>query len=231
MAAPQQIDLSAALYSFLLRAYISSFEDARRPPDERMKAQLDLEAFLLSHGPRALQYLQHALNIGEAEPTAEMAAARWFIRFVGSLSEEWLQAVSLGTIERFWRQVLEPATARAAVDLIATVEYVNDPFANAARGSLLVSLFNEVQPEPLTTPLSERADIIVQRLFARATMTRISSINRGQPHIVKYALRVLRYCFKDEYQALTAEELDAVVAHGGDVNDEVRQLLYSQLSY
>lgn len=110
------------------------------------------------------------------------------------------------------------------------VEHVNDPYGAAARGSLIVSLFRENQPALLGAPLSDRASIIVERLFVRVRLTPISAVINSPSHIVRYALRVLRYCYKDQYQSLSAGELDAIVALGGEMNGEMSQLVYSELS-
>lgn len=224
------LDLSAALHGFLLQAYIVAFGYPQRHPEDRLQAQLDLEAFLLRHGPPILPYLQRGINVGAADPAVETAVAGWFLQFVGSRPEAWLRATSLGTIERFWRQVPDTRIARAAVDRIVQVEYVNDPFGAAAHGSLLVNLFREAQPALLTAPLSDRAAIIVEGLFARVRLTPVAVITAAQSHIARYALRVLRYCYMDQYQSLSAPELDAIVVLGGEMTDEVRQLTYSELS-
>ena len=110
------------------------------------------------------------------------------------------------------------------------VEHVNDPYGTAAHGSLIVSLFRENQPALLGAPLSDRAAIIVERLFVRVRLTPISAVINSPSHIVRYALRVLRYCYKDQYQSLSAGELDVIVALGGEMNGEVSQLVYSELS-
>jgi hypothetical protein len=225
------LDLSAVLHGFLLHAYIAAFGDPRRHPDDRLHAQLDLEAFLLRHGPPILLYVQRGFNVGETDAAAEATVAEWFLQFVGSRPEEWLRATNLSTIERFWRQVPDPRIAQAAVDRIIQVEFVNDPFGGAAHGSLLVSLFREAQPALLTAPLSDRAAIIVEGLLARTRLTPVPTITGVQSHIARYALRVLRYCYKDQYQSLSPFVLDAIVALGGDMTDEVRQLVYSELSH
>jgi hypothetical protein len=210
-------DLSAVLHGFLLHAYIAAFGDPRRHPDDRLHAQLDLEAFLLRHGPPMLLFVQRGFNVGVTDAAAEATVAGWFLQFVASRPEAWLRVTNLGTIERFWRQV--------------QVEYVNDPFGGAAHGSLLVSLFREAQPALLTAPLSDRAAIIVEGLFARTRLTPVPTITAVQSHIARYALRVLRYCYKDQYQSLSPFELDAIVALGGEMTDEARQLVYSELSH
>ena len=229
MAFPEP-DANATLNAFLLHAYIAAFHDPQRNLDERLHAQLSLESFLLSHGPPMLVYLQRGINVGAPDPAAEMAMARWFLEFVGSLPEAWLRVTNLSTIERFWRRIPDPRIAQAAADRIAQVEYVHDPFGHAAFGSLLVSLFREVQPLLLDDPLSDRAAIIIESLFARTRLTRAAVISGAQAHVARYALRVLRYCYKDQYQSLSADELDAIVALGGEMTDDTRELVYAELS-
>lgn len=229
MAFPE-LDISAMLHGFLLHAYIAAFHDGQRNPDDRLQAQLNLEAFLLRHGPPMLLHLQRGMNVGAPDPSADAAVARWFLQFVGSLPEPWLRATNLGTIERFWRQIPDPRIAHAAVDRILQVEFVIDPFGNAAFGSLLVSFFREVQPALLANPLSDRAAIIIESLFARTRLTPASTIRGAPSHIARYALRVLRYCYKDQYQPLSADELDRIVALGGEMTDEARVLVYAELS-
>lgn len=110
------------------------------------------------------------------------------------------------------------------------IEYISDPYGAAAYGSLIVSLFRENQPALLKAALSDRAAVIVERLFVRVRLTPLSVLSNSPSHIARYAMRVLRYCYKDQYQSLSAEELDAIVALGGEMNAEVRPWVYSVLS-
>ena len=195
-----------------------------------MKAQLAFESFLLGHGPRILAPLQRGISVSAGDPAVVVIVAVWFMRFVSALGEDWLRTVSLGTLEGFWRQLPDSRARQAAIDLITRVESANDPHANAAQGSLVVSLFREVHRRPLAQDLSEEGLLLLDSLFRRIRLTASSNLQKPQASVTRYTLRVLRYCFKPPDEKFSPQELDRVVALAGELNDEMRQRVYSELS-
>jgi hypothetical protein len=224
---PIQPDMNAQLNSFLLREYITALHDPRRSPDEQLGQRMALEHLILTNGHGLLRELQRAFNIEDELLAASSHVAEWFVSFVSSLGRDWLQHVNLSTVERFWRVLADVRLRRSAIDLILKIEVANDPSPNAAPGSLVVSLFREAQPEPFRTPLAEAARIIVDTLFSRVRLTPVSIINSADGALSRYSVRVVRYCYKDQYQILTPEEMDAVVSLAGNVNEDLRQRIYS----
>jgi hypothetical protein len=105
-----------------------------------------------------------------------------------------IRAVNIGSVERFWRGLSDAKTPRSSVELIARVEAVNDPMANAASGSLLVSLFREVQPLPVVQPLTAAGSLIVVTLLTRAKLTPLYAHDRLigwglEPKLARQTLR------------------------------------------
>ena len=94
-------DPNALLKAFLLNAYVATFYDQRRTPEESLSARMSFESFLLEGGPLMLERLQDAFDLGGVQP----AVAEWFMTFASSLSEEWLKKVRYGPLERFWRDL------------------------------------------------------------------------------------------------------------------------------
>ena len=192
-------------------------------------ARMDLDHLVLSHGVGALREVQRAFNLTTELTAADLPAAEWFISFASSLDGPWLREVSLSVVERFFRELKDSRMRRASVELIAKVEAVDDPAAQGASGSLLVTLFRQAQPEPFLMPLSEAGSLIVLTLLARAKLTADSVWQSPQGSLANRALRVVRYCFRDEYQKLTPTEMDSVVSLAGEVSDELRQRIYQRL--
>lgn len=227
MASAPQIDLTAQLGSFLLRGYVATFYDLRHTPEERLKSRMDLESFLLSYGPKALKELQRAFNVQDQQVPAASYAAGWFISFVSSRDENWLRAVNLGIIERFWRTLRDVTIRRGAIDLITKVEATLDPSGASAFGSLLIALFREKQPDPFADQLATDSSLIVDCLLTRIKLTPPLTFASPQGNLAQYCLRVLRYCFRDRFETLTDSEAEAIVALAGDVSENVKQHLRS----
>src|ERR1017187_8033963 len=171
MAAPVQLDFAGHFSGFLLHAYLTAIHDPQYPATERLRAQLELEAFFLRMGPEMLRPLQTALTSQDARPEHDVPIAEWFMAFVGARDQEWLQRVQLATLERFFRTLIDPRSRRTALDLIAKVEATNDPTGAAAEGSLIAGLFQRAQPEPFAASLRPDAALITETLATRLRIT------------------------------------------------------------
>jgi len=94
-AALVQLDFSGHLSGFLLRAYLAAIHDPQYAPTERLRAQLEFEAFLLRMGAEMLGPLQSALTSHDTRPEHDVPIAAWFMAFVGARDEAWLRRTIL----------------------------------------------------------------------------------------------------------------------------------------
>ena len=227
MASFPQVDLTAQLSAFLLSGYVATFYDPRHTMEERLQCRMDLESFLLSHGPNALKEVQRAFNIQDQEVTGLAHVADWFISFVSSMNEEWLRVVNLSVIESFWKRLKDDRVRRAAIDLIAKVETANEPTGNTAYGSLLVSLFRAKQADPFASELSPESHLIISSLLDRIRLTPPPVFASPQGTLARYSLGVLRFCFKDRFERFSPLEIDYIVRLAGDIDEFVEERLRS----
>jgi hypothetical protein len=223
-AAPVQLDFSGHLSGFLLRAYLAAIHDPQYAPTERLRAQLEFEAFLLRMGAEMLGPLQSALTSHDTRPEHDVPIAAWFMAFVGALDEAWLRRVQLTTAERFFRTLTDARTRRSAIDLIVKVEAINDPTGAAAEGSLIAGLFQGAQPEPFATPLRPDAALIMDTLATRLRITPPALLDTAQGGLARYTMRVIRYCFKGRFDRFSPQEVD-YVSTLINLRDELRNRL------
>jgi len=220
MASPAP-DHSALLESFLLRTYMEALHDPAGSAQDQLQRRMAIEHLILEQGTGMLRVLQRAFNVID-DLNTNPQVAQWFMTFVSSLSEDWLRETSLGIPQRIWRESVDVRLRRKAADLIAKIEVAIDPYLSTAYGSSLVALFREAQPKPFDGPLAPDAKLIIDVLFERAKLMPLSLLNSPQGALGRYSLRVVRYCFADEYPKMSAEQIDTVASLAGDVNDALR---------
>jgi hypothetical protein len=224
-----QPDFDAQLDSMLLGSYIDRMYDARFTRDEQLRFRLALEHLLLTFGRAGIRRIERAFNVSDTQLAERAHSAEWFMTFVSSLPGDLLREVGLPTIERFWRFIPDERTARHAIEVIARIEVANDIPESYAHTSLLVSRFRESQPNAFAQPLADNADLIARTLLARVRITPLPVLASDQGRLSRYCLAVVRFCFANQYQALSPEQMDYVVGLVGEVSAGQKQRIYQGL--